>query len=135
MNWKKFLVETAVVGVATAGALLDAPAVVAAEAGAVILGTQVGIGALGFWGLRKAWKDLWSEAPQKSEVVKVEVQPQQNALQNERTKTREKTRPARKRWGMKAPRFLGRWRAKQTEPKTQIIVMPHRRKNVKRLFR
>ncbi|MBR6232036.1 MAG: hypothetical protein IKQ99_02940 [Alphaproteobacteria bacterium] len=115
MNWKKFLVETAVVGVVTAGALLYAPAFLAAEAGAVILGTQVGIGALGFCGLRKAWKDLWNEVPQKSETVKIEVQPQQNALQNEKTNTREKTRSARKRWGMKAPRFLGRWHAKTGE--------------------
>ena len=35
MNWKKFLVETAVIGAATAGALLYAPAFLAAEAGAV----------------------------------------------------------------------------------------------------
>ena len=116
MNWKKFLVETAVIGAATAGALLYAPAFLAAEAGAVILGAQVGIGVLGFWGLKKAWKHLWQDAPQTKEViVKAEVQPQQNVQKNERTNTRE--RPVRRRWGRILPRFVSRHKANTADQK------------------
>ena len=115
MNWKKFLIETTVVGVATTAGLLYAPAFLAAEAGAVILGAKVGIGALGVWGLTKAWKDLWNEAPQKTVVVQTEVQPQQQNKTQQKEHQREqhiqKRERSPRRW-IKAPRLLSKWRTK-----------------------
>ena len=113
MNWKKFLIEATIVGGLTATAMWLAPAFLVMEAPAVLWGTEIGLGYLGYKGLSKAWEHLWQDAPQAKEVVvKAEVQPQQTAKKNEKTNTQEKEHKRSPRRWMKAPRFVGRWRSK-----------------------
>ena len=110
MNWKKFAIEASVfVGLAAAG-ILYAPALLAAESVALILGVQAAIGAFGLWGLKKSWDDSWNTPSQAvaGAAPKAEVQPQKyNERQNKVEKTQETERPHH-RWGMKLPRFISK---------------------------
>ena len=121
MNWKKFLVGTAIVTGAVAVGLAWVPVYLLPYAPIWTWTAEVGIALGGLFGIKKVWENAGNTPAQKiAEPVQVVPLPKtikKNKKENQQERDTIQVEHPKRRLGFRAPKLIARWRAKRAQQK------------------